>query len=614
MYIGIALILSGLFYSILIGVVYFPKKKVKNLETKIYSILLLVSFISLVLELLCCYYVPIKELYPTISLIINRFFLIAVLSWVTLFSKYIFNISFDNDSKLSLIINNNHKIVLNTFIGFYIICLFFVSILPLTFYYDGTYVYSYGLSTDFLFAVTGFYITFLLVGFLINIKKVSKKKIFPFFAFLFCILMVLIIRALNPGFLLISAMQAFITVLMYHTIENPDVKMIEELNIAKDQADKANSAKTDFLSSMSHEIRTPLNAIVGFSGGLLEEELNEDTKSDVKNIITASNSLLELVNGILDISKIEANKLEIMETNYSFNKIFDDLVILCKARINDKDIDFQYKYDKSIPEYLHGDGNRLKQIILNLLTNSAKYTTTGHIYFNVSSVIENDTIKLIILVEDSGVGIKEENINKLFNKFERLGIERNTTTEGTGLGLAITKKLVELMKGKIFVQSAFSVGSRFTILIDQGIVKGEELEKVKALNNVVSLNNNINLVGKKVLIVDDNLLNLKVAQRLLKKYNLNIECVNSGYICIEKIENNNTYDLILMDDMMPHMSGIETFHKLKENSSFNIPVVVLTANAISGMREKYLEEGFEDYLSKPIEKEELNRVIKKYLS
>jgi CheY-like chemotaxis protein len=243
-----------------------------------------------------------------------------------------------------------------------------------------------------------------------------------------------------------------------------------------------------------------------------------------------------------------------------------------------------------------------------------KYTTTGHIYFNISSVRDKNTIKLIISVEDTGLGIKEENIHKLFNKFERLGVEKNTTTEGTGLGLAITKKLVELMNGKIFLQSIYGVGSRFKVLIDQGIVSGEELEKIKTLQVKTTASEKMDVVGKKVLIVDDNTLNLKVAERLLKKYNLNIESISSGLICLEKINQGSTYDLILMDDMMPHMTGIETLHKLKENQSFNIPIVVLTANAISGMREKYLEEGFDDYLSKPIEKEELNRVIKRYLS
>ena len=415
---------------------------------------------------------------------------------------------------------------------------------------------------------------------------------------------------------MILTCESIITAVMYFTIENPDIKMIEQLNQAKDAAIKANQAKSDFLSSMSHEIRTPLNAICGFSNSLLENDgVSEEAKVDVKNIIMASDSLLDLVNGILDISKIEANKLEIIETNYNFYKIFDELVLLTKARIGDKPLDFKYSYDESIPKYLYGDGMRVKQVILNLLTNSVKYTKEGFVDFRVRSVIKDNIVRLIICVEDSGIGIKQENIEKLFTKFERLGVEKETTTEGTGLGLAITKKLVEMMGGKVSVQSIYGQGSLFTLSIDQKIVSGNELEKllkdeateVKASDEVVDAS------GKKVLVVDDNQLNLRVAERLLKAYKCDIECVSSGSECITKIVNGENYDLILLDDMMPKMSGSETLIKLKEIDNFNIPVCVLTANAITGMREEYLSKGFNDYLSKPIVKEELNRVTKRYL-
>ena len=399
---------------------------------------------------------------------------------------------------------------------------------------------------------------------------------------------------------------------MYHTIENPDVKMIKQLEVAKEQADKANHAKSEFLSSMSHEIRTPLNAIMGFSNGLLEEEINDAAKSDVKNIIMASENLLELVNGILDISKIEANKLEIIETPYNFKDMFDELVLLTKARLGDKPLDFKYSYDKNIPEYLYGDAIRLKQVIINLLTNAVKYTNSGYMMLNISGKIKEDKVKLVITVQDSGIGIKKENIDKLFSKFDRLGVEKETSVEGTGLGLAITKKLVELMHGNINVQSEYGSGSKFIIRVDQNILKGKELEDAKN-KKPVQTEQIIDAHGKKVLVVDDNLLNIKVAERLLAKYNVTLECVMSGQECLNKV-NEGKYDLILLDDMMPKMTGGETFIKLKEIEGFNTPVVILTANAITGMREKYLSDGFDDYLAKPIEQLELNRVIKKYLS
>ena len=288
----------------------------------------------------------------------------------------------------------------------------------------------------------------------------------------------------------------------------------------------------------------------------------------------------------------------------------DELITLSKGRLGDKPIEFKTNIDPSIPKVLYGDVSRIKQICVNILTNAIKYTKEGWIEFKISGVIKNNVCRLIISVEDTGIGIKKENIDKLFNKFERLDLEDNITIEGTGLGLAITKKLVELMNGKIVVQSVFGKGSKFTVSIDQRIVKNptikledspEPVEKIKTHN-------------KKVLIVDDNKINLKVAERLLKSYGIDTESVESGAAALEKIQNGEKYDMILLDDMMPKMSGVETLKKLKEIPGFKIITIALTANALTGMREKYLQDGFDDYLAKPINKDELNRIINKYLN
>ena len=252
----------------------------------------------------------------------------------------------------------------------------------------------------------------------------------------------------------------------------------------------------------------------------------------------------------MDISKIEANKIEIIEKEYSFKELFNELVSLTKARMGEKPLEFNTYYDESIPNVLYGDHVRVKQIILNLLTNSVKYTKNGYIDFKVSSFKKDDVCRLIISVEDSGIGIKKENIDKLFTKFERFD-EKNTTIEGTGLGLAITKKLVELMNGKIIVQSIFGKGSKFTVIIDQKIINKVSIEPVKEKENTVK----VDLSSKKVLLVDDNNLNLKVASRLLASYKFQIDTCLSGFECLEKINAKEHYDLILLDVMLPGKDG-----------------------------------------------------------
>lgn len=593
--------IATLFYLMIVAVAFFKKEKINSQENRLYKILLIISLVSVASELLLGFTYKYSGILMDLFM---KIFLVCCTTFTVTMLVYL----------LSLVDKKKYKKLNKSYVFlFELIYLLIIMVLPINYIFkNGTLIYSDGAAISFTFGLSG--ILYLIMFYMLfkNLKVLKRKSYFPIVGYLILVVAALFIQKSNPQYLLINFVIGITVSLMYHTIENPDVKMIKQLEVAKEQADKANHAKSEFLSSMSHEIRTPLNAIMGFSNGLLEEEINDAAKSDVKNIIMASENLLELVNGILDISKIEANKLEIIETPYNFKDMFDELVLLTKARLGDKPLDFKYSYDKNIPEYLYGDAIRLKQVIINLLTNAVKYTNTGYMMLNISGKIKEDKVKLVITVQDSGIGIKKENIDKLFSKFDRLGVEKETSVEGTGLGLAITKKLVELMHGNINVQSEYGSGSKFIIRVDQKILKGEELERAKN-KKPVQTEQIIDAHGKKVLVVDDNLLNIKVAERLLAKYNVTIESVMSGQECLDKVKLDK-YDLILLDDMMPKMTGGETFAKLKEIEGFNTPVVILTANAITGMREQYLSEGFDDYLAKPIEQLELNRVMKKYLS
>ena len=324
----------------------------------------------------------------------------------------------------------------------------------------------------------------------------------------------------------------------------------------------------------------------------------------------ASNTLLDIVNGILDIQKIEANKVEIVNDEYKSKRMINEVTSLINARIGSKPIDFKILIDENLPAVMYGDVIRIKQIMTNLLTNSIKYTNEGRILFQIKANNENDICKMTIEVADTGIGMTEESIAQLFNKYERFDIEKNANIEGTGLGMAIIKGLIDLMNGEIKVKSKYGEGTTFTVTIEQKIIKQhlDEFDDIEVSKDIKAFNAS----GSKVLVVDDNKINLKVAERLLKDYQLEVETVMSGAESIDKVLNGNKYDIIFMDIMMPKMNGVEALNNLRSIVGFNMPVVALTADVIAGMEDKYISQGFDDCLAKPIVEEQLYYMLKKY--
>ncbi len=591
----------------LIAIIFFSRKSIVTDETRIYKILLIINLIESFFALFGLIFMKFfpESLYLPILVKIDY---IMIMFWSAFLLYYILQMTVLNkNNKLMKI----YKVLL---VVYNLIATLIVLFLKVNIFIDNDIIDTNGPSTNVVY-FSCFLFLFLIVIcvtklVLIDKRKILNKKFYPLYSLIICTIVMTVIKTYFPNVVLQGFIFSYVDLIMYFTIENPDVKMIEELELAKNQAEKANHAKTDFLSSMSHEIRTPLNAIVGFSECVLSSNTLEEAKENSADIINASKTLLEIVNGILDISKIESGKLEIINSSYKAKELLESVATLVRPRMEEKGLDFQISISDDIPEILYGDHSNLKKIVTNLLSNASKYTEHGFVKYSVSCINNNNICRLIITVEDSGRGIKEENISKLFTKFQRLDEDRNTTIEGTGLGLAITKKLLELMGGKIVVQSRYGEGSKFTAIVDQ------KIEIIKNLNiapvEVVTKSKDVS--GKKVLIVDDNTLNLKVASKLLEKYKLNIETVDSGLACIEKINSGSIYDMILMDDMMPKMSGVETLNELKKQSNFTTPVIALTANAISGMKEKYISCGFNDYLAKPINKTELETIVYKYLN
>ncbi|HCB92715.1 MAG TPA: hypothetical protein DEP57_02720 [Selenomonas sp.] len=435
----------------------------------------------------------------------------------------------------------------------------------------------------------------------------------------------LVLTVVTLLLLLFALASAYLFMVQSRMAEN------ESMRRAKEIADKANKAKSEFLANMSHEIRTPINAVLGMNEMILRESKESFTLDYAKKIAGAGHALLSLINDILDFSKIESGRMELVETTYQLDSLLMDTVDIIEPRAEEKGLEFNVKADPNLPNDLYGDAIRIRQIIINILSNAVKYTQKGSISFVVSgtrkaaassnNIEDENTLLLEIAISDTGIGIKEEDKKLLFQDFKRLDTTRNRNIEGTGLGLAITVNLLHLMDGEISVDSIYGKGSTFKIQIPQKIVDAES-----ALGDFTQRLANGNLEQETyhvsfrapdahILVVDDNEVNLLVAKNLLKATEIQVETCISGNECLQKMKETH-FDLILLDQMMPELDGIETLKASKlmpDNKCQNTPVIALTANAVSGAREMFLAEGFSDYLAKPINSVKLEQIIQKYL-
>ena len=607
-----------LIFTAMISIIFFSKKKIELEENYYFKNILIFTLLVNICNFVSHYGASIylvdtvNNWYANLFAIMNKigsWFIVIITFNVMSYMLYISFEKYRNNFKFYKMINNI----------FYIIFGILIMSLEFNVIKEGAITSGNGSSVSLAFGLVFFSLIIAIIVALANIK-VYDKRYMSIYIIIPLIIGLGFFVMFHPEFNIYDLILCLLCYLMYFTIENPDIKMLNQMELAKNEAERANRAKSDFLSSMSHEIRTPLNAIVGLSEDNLTyyDKLPNEVIENSKDILNASQTLLEIVGNILDFNKIEANKMEIIDGVYNFKEEIENMCKVTQTRIGEKNIIFNLSIADDIPYELIGDKGKVKEIINNLLTNAIKYTDQGSINLNIKCI--NDTNKnisnIIITCQDTGKGIKAEHISRLFNKFDRLDIEKNTTAEGTGLGLAITKSLVEMMDGKINVQSQYGKGSLFMVQISQKISKLIKPITDKDVSKIYNVQNENTVLykGKKLLVVDDNKLNIKVARRALKDFNFVIDECYDGKECLEKINSGNTYDLILMDIMMPNMNGEKCIAELKNLKSFNTPVIALTADAIAGVKEKYLKEGFVDYIAKPFSKEQIKEKLDKVFS
>lgn len=585
-------IVTGIMFTLLLILVFKIKKQNNLLSNSTYFILTLTLIVGYILELII-YYLNSISINNIILEIYTKLYLIFIICWSSIFSVYIFLLSKKDDEYNKKIMILYALLTLTSTVA--------VIILPLNITYTNRIILS-GNSINFLKILILCMLSILYMRIILNNKIIKTMKAY----YIYIALIILTISFfLETKFQLniVTTILLFITYLIFLTIENPALKEYEIINNLRLRALKANTNKTDFLSNISHELRTPLTSIITSIDEIKSYNLPQELKENINDIIDSSNSLLEIVGNVIDINKIENKIYDLKEKNYNIRDLVEKLIKMNAKKYNKENVIFKYSISDNTPSNLFGDKTKIKEIINNILDNSFKYTNKGSITLTINSILNNDICNLIIEIKDTGIGIKSEDLNKIFNGNE-IDNDINSSVNRDGLGLLISKDLVNLLNGTISVNSYYGSGSVFSINIPQ---------KLKNELEIVEQTNTTKFINKKVLLVDDDRLNNRILKRLLKIYGIELDTCERGIECIDKINNGEQYDLILMDIMMPDINGIDTLKKLKSNKTFNTKVIALTADALSTSKNKYLKEGFTDYLAKPFKKEELEEKLKELL-
>ena len=590
------LILYALILSITLNIMYFIRKHINSNEAKIFSKILFSNLLGLMLELMCIYMS--NKFSPTSlpAIIFTRAYLIYLITYLLFMTLYNYVLCYTTEKQKKL---EHYKKLRNISYTIYAVCVVMCMALPL----QTEKGYAIGPAVNFVYLCSTICINVWFIPMIKNRKIIEHKKFVPLYIFILLIIIVAIIQRIYPQATLITIVEFLIVFIMYHTIENPDMKMLDEVHKAKVISDNANEEKTLFLYNMTNEIRAITKDIDKETDNILDETDNkkidiEEINNSARNIKGSTAKFTTMTNEILDISSIDSASVRIYNEKYNIKRLLKELVGIYKPKAQNKNLDFRVSIASDIPEYLYGDGINLKKVLTIILDNSIKYTNNGYIEFNINTIIKGDIVRLIISVEDSGIGMKAEDINKIFTKKQEREDNHNLNNN-----LYNAKRLITLMNGTIVPSSSYGSGTTMKIILDQ---------KYDTIDTDINKYDNI-YDKKKVLLIDDSPSSEKLFNKILSGTNIELTSVKLGKEGLEKIRNKEKYDLILLDEELEPQNGHIIMRKLLEIRNFNTKVILLTKDNKYDYDDSYLQEGFTDYIIKSSDKEEMLNKINKYL-
>lgn len=586
MQIRITLLIVSFIYTMLTSIVYFSKNRINNSENAVYEKLLSITPIGLLLEI-GCNVTAIYKMNDLVSSIISRLYLIFILVWLTTFTLYILTITKYKGDKLTEY--KNSKIRKNIIIGSISSTLLLI-FLPIDFVLEKNSAYLGGMGIVFLLAITFLLIILDFILFIKYFKNMTFREKVPMLLLLLLIGGLLLVNNIAPEIQIISSSFALITVIMYFTIENPDKKLLEEIHMSKKIVDAANEDKSMLIYNMMNEVKSIASDINKSSEVILNSNNLEENRFFAREIISSNNKLYSMANNIYNIDVIDDINVKTVKNKYNIKLLLKEVISKNKELFEDKDISFRFNIDSNLPNTLYGDSINLKNVLNTIIGNSYKYTDKGYVELSVNAIFKKDIVRLIIKIEDSGIGIKAEDLEKCLNK--------NTKDQNSLYG---ARKTINIMGGNLLISSEYNKGTIVTIILDQKIYT----------NNKDNYDNYVN--NKKILIIDDNNSSIKLISKILDKHNILYDSSNLGKEALDRIRKGDKYDLILLDEDMPYMNGINVMNKFSKIKGFDTKVILLTKNSNIIYDDIYKDSGFCDYIIKPIDKDDLMNKINKYL-